>query len=465
MVSEEVEILEVMIIKSSKCVARRFLSALMISTMAVLDLSVIKANEVQKHTVTSYKQLIELVKENNPDLKSYHFNMDKAEREVKIAKAYRLPQASGTFSTQRNMELATTPIPAEVFGGEPGSTTNVQFGTNYAYNAGITITKSILDWQSMLQLKMAKISVEQAEVQKGAFEQLLEQQTGLYYYAALVGNQSARLWKRDLDLADSVVMLVSQRYEEGLLDALTVNHAEINASVIRQNLNSSEQLYSQSVSELKKLLGYSSQDILVLDEKLPYDLPEMFSSAMLTPSLDIEMAMLSKDQAKAQVAIQKSLFLPKLSFNSYFGKQLFDDDLGLALGDGAWNNYSYLGITLSVPLFTGLSNYNQLKVSKIDVEVAQNELEKVMNTAALADYQLLEDYHISLKNTKLAKNTLELYQENRKLSYQQYKEGLISLDKYLTAFEDYLKSEHTFLNTLLDTYNHYSQVVPRLIEQ
>ncbi|MEM6525850.1 MAG: hypothetical protein AAF693_18770, partial [Bacteroidota bacterium] len=62
----------------------------------------------------------------------------------------------------------------------------------------------------------------------------------------------------------------------------------------------------------------------------------------------------------------------------------------------------------------------------------------------------------------LAKDNFQLYEENQRLTYKKYEEGLVSLDAYLRVFEDYVKAENTFLNNLSKVYSLYSQIIPRI---
>ena len=232
--------------------------------------------------------------------------------------------------------------------------------------------------------------------------------------------------------------------------------------MVRQNLNESQKLYNQSISELKKLMGIRPEEKLSIEITLSYSLPDIYSVDVLSPNKQIELASIQKQQAKTNINLQKSAFVPKLSLTSYFGRQQFQDDFGLSFGNDAWSNFSYLGLNLSIPIFTGFANKNRLKSGKLDYKIAKEDWENQQIISAIDDLQLLDDYHNSLKNTELSKENLELYNQNKELTFQQYAEGLVSLDKYLNIFEDYLKAENTFLNNLLTTYNHYSQIFPRI---
>jgi outer membrane protein len=411
--------------------------------------------------VASLEELLKLARTQNPDLKSYELNVTKSSYDVKATKAALLPSVTGSFSGQRNLELATTPVPGEFF-GQPGTTVNAQFGQDYAYNAGISLTKSLLDWQSSLKVKMAKLAYEASQVQKGSYLKLLDQQVNLNYYSILISKRAIALAERDMEIADSIALLSEQKFREGLLDALSVNQARINSHVTKQNLNNSKQLYNKSMDELKLLLGMGDEDSLRVEANILYEVPPKYDIAGLTPDENIRLASLNQQQARYKVDIQKSMFIPKLSFYSYYGKQQFGDDFGIDFGNNSWTNYRYIGLNISVPIFTGFSNNNRLKTSRVDLELAENDLNKTNRNSDMRDSRLMEEYHTSLSNTQLALEAFQLYEQNERLTLQKYSEGLISLDRYLYAFEDYLKAENAFLNALFNTYSYYSQIIPRI---
>ncbi len=411
--------------------------------------------------IASVEELIRLTRTQNPDLKSYLLNVEKSSYEVKVSKASFLPSVTGNFSGQKNFELPITPVPGDFF-GQPGSTVNAQFGQEYAYNAGLNLTMSLIDWQSVLKVKMAKLTYEAAEAQQAAYLQLLDQQVHLNYYSLVISKQAIALAEKDLEIADSIASLSEQKFREGALDAVATNQARINSNVTKQNLTNSRQLYQKSSNDLKLLLGMQAMDSLHVEANINYELPLKYNTSELVPDEEIRLARISAQQAQNQVNIQKSLFVPKLSLYGYYGKQQFREDFGLEFGNNAWSNYSYLGLNLSIPIFTGFSSKNKLQASKVDLEWAENELKKVNLESEIQDARLIEDYHTSLINANLTKEAFQLYEKNERLTLQKYSEGLISLDRYLYAFEDYLKAENAFLNSLLNTYSYYSQIIPRI---
>jgi len=65
----------------------------------------------------------------------------------------------------KNIKTPETPVPGEIL-GKPGETVYLKFGQDYSYNTGLTISKSILNWQAKYQTKIAKLTVSYKEPRK-----------------------------------------------------------------------------------------------------------------------------------------------------------------------------------------------------------------------------------------------------------------------------------------------------------
>ena len=310
---------------------------------------------------------------------------------------------------------------------------------------------------------MARLNTELQEVSKELYEELLSEQVSLYYYAAVIAKRAIELGEQDLESAERVQELTHQKLEQGIVDAITLNTAKINCNSVKQSLNANRQSEQQSLTELKQLLGMSSSDTLTLSGNFDYYLPELFKPGQLNNSLQVESASLQLRQADTYVKVSQSSMLPTLSLNTYLGRQQFRNDFGLSFSGDDWSNYSYMSLNLSIPIFSGFTNRRNLKISKLDQQIAFNEKVKTEQHAVLADRQLIQEYQLSLEDARATLETYRLYEENKELTFQKYEEGLIGLDSYLKVFEEYLKAENTYLNSMSKVYAYYSQITPRVL--
>lgn len=417
----------------------------------------------QNIKLNNLEQALKLALTSNIDYQNYVLNQKKAELEYKQSRNYRLPTITGSFSGQRNMDLAVTPLPGEIF-GQPEQTIEAQFGQKYNYNAGISISKQLFNRQAVLESKLSKMNTRFVVIEKNIFEELLMEQVSLYYFTGLVAKRAIDIGEEDLKSAESILKLSLHKFEEGFIDAFALNSTRININTVRQNLNASKQLEYQCMVELKKLFAMTTSDTLTITGEPGQNLPQLVNT-QLTDNHLLESAALQLDQADMQVKLSKSALLPVISMNSYYGRQQFRDDFGLSFGEGKWTNYSYLTLNLSVPIFTGFSNRSNIKRSQLSQQVAFQEKIEVENNIALDDRLLITNYKLSLDDVNSLLDTYHLYEKNKALTYQKYEEGLVSLDGYLSVFEDYIKAENAYLNSLSKLYTYYSQIIPRIEDE
>lgn len=430
---------------------------LFFALVSIHHLNAQQHNTVEIHSVND---AIEGVLNANPTILVYGLQKEKAEKNYKIAKAYRLPTITGSASGQRNISLATTPLPGEIF-GQPGTVINAQLGQEYNYNAGIYLSKNIFDWQLHMNSKIAKFNIETANLETEAFKQKLTEQTALYYYSALITKEALRINKEDLKIADSIQTLANQKFKAGLIDKISLNQAAINYFSIQQTIAGSEQLLNNYLNQLHILLGFHKEETLFLTETLNNFSAKLIATPSLDESLDVQMASHRKEESLLNLKAQKAVYYPKLTLGAYFGKQQFRDNFGLTFSEGDWNNYRYVNLNISVPIFTGFTNKNKIKISKIDYEIASKNHEIEKENSAQNDNLLLKNYNTSLKGLQSSLENYQLNKENTELNLQKYNEGLIGLDIYLKSFEDYLNAQNNYLNTLSSTYTYYATILSR----
>ncbi|MGD9327341.1 MAG: TolC family protein [Cyclobacteriaceae bacterium] len=402
-----------------------------------------------QHAFYSLDEVWVYAVENNPDNSIYQLQIDKATKDQKVASSSLYPTINAGFSGQHNIYIAETPIPGEAV-GQPGETQYIKFGLPYAYNGGITVNKTLLDWQSIFQSKIAKSNTQLKQVEKDLFEQNLKEQVAQVYYATITTKDAVKNAKKDLALADSLLQITSDRFQEGLVDALAFNQAKINLNNAFDKLEQNRQYLYENEFNLKLLLGLSASDTLVLRERISFDTYshiEVVAQNDATINLyktQLEIADFEKKQASKR-------FIPKLDFIYYWGgTQYQEEDFKLSFNSSDWRASSYIGLNLSIPIFSGFGTKNQYNSTKISRNIALLNYEEEIRKASLSDTILLNNFRSSQKLAKKAKENLKISAENVQLAYSRYSGGLISLDSYLSVYNDYLSVESQYFSRLSD---------------
>jgi outer membrane protein len=415
----------------------------------------------------------------NPTQRIYRLKNGQLTDDYRAAKSYLLPQAGLAFTGQDNLKLSVTPLPGVIF-NQPGKTIYLSLSKEYIYNAGLTVSENVFNWQSVFQSNIAKENITLNSLQQAAYEQNLKTSTAQYYYSALIAASSLRISGRDLQLADSILTTVRGRYDQGLVDLTAVHTAEINVNNVRQNIYQSRQLYDQGLQNLKLLTGCTNQQSLILDQSLAIDSlsdnpiaenpnpanpnsppgPES-TPAKVGPDKNLDVYAANTRIADLQGKFQRAAFYPTLSLDAFVGSQQYRDNFGLTFGDGAWNDYRYLGLNLNVPLFTGFYNRNKYRSATVQARINAQQYRDAIDQGRISDSLLINTYDNYRLIVQASGRNLLLYRENLLLSRQKYEEGLISIDVWQKTFQDYLVAENTHLNNLSSLFSALASIISR----
>jgi outer membrane protein len=315
--------------------------------------------------------------------------------------------------------------------------------------AGITVNKTLLDWQSIFQSKIAKSNTQLKQTEKALFEQTLREQVAQVYYASLTAQAAVNNAKEDLALADSILQIASDRFREGLIDGLSFNQAKINRNNAFDKLEQNKQYLVENELNLKILLGLSTSETLVLKEQIelnlnnPIELVPQNEASLKLYEAQIEIADFERKQALTR-------FTPKLDLIYYWGGTQYQQDFSLSFNSSDWQPNSNIGLNLSIPIFSGFGNKNHYSSAKISQNIARLNYEEEIRKSSFTDSILLNNYLSSKKLAETANENLKLSGENVQLAYSRYSEGLISLENYLSVYDDYLAVESQYFTRLSD---------------
>ena len=386
-------------------------------------------------------------------IKQAHFNF-------KAAQSFLYPNISGSFSGQDNLNLATTIVPGELI-GKPGTSFNAQFGKKYVYNSGITLQKDLLSWQNALELKLAKGNYILSQVQANSYLQSLKEQVGKLYFSILVAKESLKIGRKDIRIADTLVQISRNKLREGTIDGLVLNQALINQNIVQENFSQSQLLYDQGIENLMILLGEKGDREIKVQENLNLDSLVLAQNISLNPDKSLDIFKQNVLISKTQANLIRSALLPKLSFQTYLGAQQFRNDFGLSLNSNNWTKYSYLGLNLNIPIFTGFNTSNKYRASLIQRNISEIQWESAIKQSKIQDQLLMKTNQDLMESLKSSGGNLILYEKNLHLNQEKFIEGIISLDIYLKAFQDYINAENTHLNNISQYLSNRATIISR----
>ena len=399
------------------------------------------ANYIDTLVIPNAEVLIKLGLKNNSNLKIFKLKISQSNYDYKASNYFKTPQINGTFNSQDNLKLSTTNIPGAPF-GQPGKYIPISLGKPYTNSMGISAVQSVMDWQHIFQSKIAYQNTELLKAQEDQSIQNLKLQILQTYYSIITSLSAIKISEKDLQLSDSIVKIIEYKYTSGIIDESSFNQAKVSSNNIKLNIIQSTTLLKQSIAYIKNLVD------LPVNTDLQFTLPEqLIVENKPIQELGSDKGLLPLQQLvkidSLQIKEAKAKYYPKYNLVGYKGYDQFRDDLGIDFSRGTWNDYSYISLMATLPIYNGLVSRNKVKSMQYKKEVSKEQLKSATQQSLMNYQNLIENYQSTVKLIEITKNNFELLNKITTANFEKYINGLISLDVYFKSFEDYLKSENT----------------------
>ena len=227
--------------------------------------------------------------------------------------------------------------------------------------------------------------------------------------------------------------------------------AEVSWYQAQIDLERARKAYREALLTLKYLLKIDTSDSLELTAPIPGTkvLPlDTLKSIAYRERPDIKALHEKLVSLRIELASNLSSYLPSINFSGNYGYTGSDIPETKDEWD-AGDSYSFT-LSLSLPLFSGFNRVNNTIIKKLQIQMAEFELEKKKNQIDIE----VEDAYYSLKEAekmlKLARKNLELAKESSEASRLRYELGEASIIELLSGEEDLLNAEYSYESAVKD---------------
>lgn len=407
----------------------------------------------------SLKEAQEYAIRNNYQARNAIIDVALASKKVQENLATGLPQMDATASYNNFLNLATQLIPAEFFGGEPGTYMEVQFGTKHNASAGVQVSQLIFSGSYIVGLKAAKEFVLLSEKQLRQVEQDVKQAIANAYYLVLVSEKNNELMKETISTMDKLLADTRAMYEQGFMEDTDVDKLSLILSDLKTSVLNAENQVKNALNLMKFNLGMSVGDEINLTDNLDVLLMTLDPQGSMEKKFTLEnhvtfQLMESQETiSEFQILLAKTAYLPTVSAFLSAQTNAQRNEFNFFDFDQKWFPTTLVGVQFAVPIF---SSGNRL----YKVQQANMELEKVKNSRMQVNESLVMGAVTAKNNLEVA---IETYQ-NKKNSYKlatriydkeqiKYKNGVSSSTDLNQSYNLLLESQGTFLGATLDMLN------------
>ncbi|MDC0928710.1 TolC family protein, partial [Flavobacteriaceae bacterium] len=307
-------------------------------------------------TSLSIDDAVEYGIENNRSLQN-------AERDVQIAYKQRwetiaigLPNVTLDLNYLNYLELPTSLIPAEFFGGQKGDFAEIQFGTEQSAIGSVKLEQLLFDGSWIVGLEYSKIYLD---ISENLYEKtLLEVRESIVKLYSLVVtlDEGIILLKETLENFKKDLFEVTELYKNGFEEVENVEQIKITIAQAELSLLQAKKTRDNQLNLLKLVLGINLEDTIILSTSINDFIAEniIFSNSFdefnTNKNIDVKISQNNFDTKRIEYKLEKSKKLPKVSgfiSGTYTG---YNNEFDFTNKSQNWFGSSVLGINLEIPV-------------------------------------------------------------------------------------------------------------------
>ncbi len=405
------------------------------------------------------------------DVINANLDVKSAEYHVKEIVGQGLPQISGSASFQDYLKSPTilfpdfiTPLvygtlakegvkdgsgnPIVVPNG-PATLVPASFTQKYNSNLGLVANQILFDPNYIVGLQARKTYKQLYE--RSYIRTKIETNVNVTkaYYQVLVSVEQLKLIQDNIDQLKQQMDETVARNKQGFVEKIDVDRITVQYNSFVTSKENTLRTLDLNYQLLKFQMGMPINKQLLLKDKLE-DIQLDASVAIADNDTTIyhkriEYALLETQKRLNEYDLKskKGQFLPKLTANASYAPSYQNNSFAdLYSSDFA---SSYIGLNLSIPIFTGFQHLNQVKQSQITVLKSENDLYDMKNTINLQVYQARVTYINGLQTLNDQKKNMELAEEVLRVSKIKYEQGVGSSIEVTQAQTAVTQQDETYI--------------------
>lgn len=346
----------------------------LLSFIAALSLSEeIMADPV----ILSRQQCLEVALQDNPTVKIADWEIKKVNYAKKETLASVFPSIDFTGAYQRSIELQTIRMD---FGGESQS---LKMGSDNTWNLGFSASLPLIAptlWKA-IDISDTQILASLEDARASRLD--LVNQVNKAYYALMLAVASKAVIQQNYDVARLNAEIYQKQYETGTASEYDVLRSSVQVKNIEPELLQADIAVKQCQLQLKVLMGVSTELDIMPDITLNDLSEEMWAfpaenNLSLQDNSSLRSLEIQKQLLDKSVTLKKFAWIPTLGAS--FNLSWTSLSNGSPFRNQQFNPYSFVGLALSVPIFSGGSKLYGLKQAQVQQKEIELQKDYLLNS-------------------------------------------------------------------------------------
>jgi len=313
----------------------------------------------------------------------------------------------------------------------PSMSGGLEVGRWNTWSAGVTASMPIINAQLWESIKVSGTAVELAVEKARASRLDMVTQVKQAFYSTLLAKEALVVYREVYDNAVKNYEETEKKYNAQKASELELTRAKTTVANAIPNVYNAESSVVLALWQLKAVMGVDL-DLNIdvagrLDEfagHMFYDIHQNDSVSLENNSTMRQLAIQAEQLAK-NIRLQKYAYIPSLAAQFSFSFNAMDN--GFDFSQYRWTPYSYVGISLSIPIFSGGKRYNDVRQAKNQYQQLQLQTTDAERNLKISIRQSLNTMETNMKSYYAAQEAVATAQKGYDIAERSYQVGRSTL--------------------------------------
>lgn len=381
------------------------------------------------------EQAVAIALENNYDIKLATNDLKVDEQNVSLANAGLLPNLSGTFNQNNNIQNSKQVR-------TDGTVQELDNARNNSMSYGVNLGWTVFDgFRMFARYDQLQELQKQGETELKLMVLNRVSDVMATYYDLVQQQQMLKALDTAIVISKQRVTTADNRFKIGKAAKLEVLNAQVDLNTDQTNFLRQKELFENTKTALNQLMArdltaqFKVVDSVVADNKLI--LGDLISLAE-QQNPQIQIALINKRVAELNLKQVRSARYPQIGVNAGYMFNESESSLGFARENNSRGlNY---GITASINIFNGFLQKRNEKVAKLQIDSSNILIEQQTQTIKAQLIAAYQTYLTNLELVKLEDKNEDIAEQNLDITLEKYRIGTITTLEVRTAQLNYVNA-------------------------
>lgn len=307
----------------------------------------------------------------------------------------------------------------------------LEVGRWNTWSAGVSASMPVVNAQLWKSIKISGMDVELAVEKARASRLDMVSQVKNAYYAVLFSKEAFNVYKEVYENAMTNYAETEKKYNVQKATDLDMARAKTNVANAIPNVYNAESSIILALWQLKAVMGIDLEMNIDVEGAIE-DYSEYMTSDITKAdsiSLDRNSTMkqleIQANELAQSIKAQQYAYIPTLALAFNYSYNAMTNDFNFK--EYRWTPYSYVGVSLSIPIFSGGKRLNQVRQARNSYEQMRLQMTSTERNLKISIRQSLNTMETNVKSYDAAKDAVASAEKAYSIAEKSYEVGRATL--------------------------------------